>query len=168
MNEVHFSSVSDEWQTPQEIFDKFNVKYSFQLDAASTKENALCKMFYTQEDNALNQDWAKYKSVWLNPPYGRKIGKFIKKAYEESVKGSVVVCLIPSRTDTKWWYDYVTHAAEIIFVTGRIKFVNKTLPSYREDGNFKMSPAPFPSAIIIFDPNIVGIPTVVCKKQKDL
>jgi site-specific DNA-methyltransferase (adenine-specific) len=168
MNDVHFSSISDEWETPLELFKKFNDIYDFQLDAAATKENALCPNFFSKEFDALQQNWAPYGKVWLNPPYGRQIGKFIKKAYEESVKGCIVVCLIPARTDTKWWYDYVTKSSEIIFITGRIKFINKTLPSYKSDGNFKTSPAPFPSAIVIFDPSILGIPTMICKKQKDL
>ena len=168
MNQVHFSSMSSEWETPVEIFKKFDDKYHFRLDAAATAENTLCTRFFSQESDALVQDWVKYEKVWLNPPYGRTIGKFIKKAYEESQKGCVVVCLLPSRTDTKAWYDYITKSAEIIFISGRIKFVNKSLPSYRADGNFEKTPAPFPSAIVVFGPSFVGTPKVMWKKQKDL
>lgn len=90
-------------------------------------------------------------SVWLNPPYGREIGKWVRKAYEESLKpNTTVVCLLPARTDTKWFHDYCTKG-EITFVRGRLRFINRNLPSYREDGNFQKSPAPFPSMVVVFD-----------------
>jgi hypothetical protein len=85
----------------------------------------------------------------MNPPYGKNIGKFMKKAYEESLKGAIVVCLVPSRTDTKWWHDYAMKGS-IEFLRGRLRFINRTFPSWRADGNFKVSPAGFPSAIVVF------------------
>ena len=89
--------------------------------------------------------------MWLNPPYGRQIGKWVQKAYEESLKpDTTVVCLLPARTDTKWFHDYCTKG-EITFVRGRLKFINRNLPSYREDGKFQKSPAPFPSMVVVFD-----------------
>lgn len=106
MNNIFFSSKSDEWETPKDFFNFFNGKFNFLLDAAATKDNALCDSFFTISDNSLTCDWQKYKSIWLNPPYGRQIGKFIKKAHEESLKGCVVVCLVPARVDTKWWHEY--------------------------------------------------------------
>ncbi len=87
----------------------------------------------------------------MNPPYGRDIKHWIKKAYTESEKGSIVVCLIPARTDTAYWHDYIFGKAEIRFLRGRLKFQNRLLPSWRPDGSHKITSAPFPSAVVIFD-----------------
>ena len=106
MNKVHYSSKSDEWQTPKDLFDEYNKIYNFQLDAAATKENALCKNYFTKEDDALKQDWSKYKNIWLNPPYS-DISSFIKKSYEESLKGNNIVLLIPARTDISAFHDFI-------------------------------------------------------------
>jgi phage N-6-adenine-methyltransferase len=127
-----FSSNTDEWATPQEFFDIINAEFRFTLDAAANDSNAKCERYLT---DALNQPWDGV--VWLNPPYSAA-AQFIKKAYEASLTGAVVVCLIPSRTDTKYWHDYVMKAAEIRFVAGRLRF-----------GGSKNS-APFPSALVIF------------------
>lgn len=136
--DVHFSSASDEWSTPQAFFDRLKSEYSFTLDAAATKDNAKCKRFFTKEDDALKQRWTD--CVWLNSPYGRVLPKWVKKAYEESLAGAVVVMLLPARTDTSYWHDYIfPHAAEIRFIRGRLKF-----------GGSENS-APFPSAIAIFN-----------------
>lgn len=147
--DVHFSSLSNEWETPRDLFGKLHENFGFVLDAAATKDNALCKSFFTIDDDSLKQDWAKYGVVWCNPPYGRQIGKFVRKGYEEAQKGAIVVMLVPARVDTRWWQDYCSKAA-VWFIKGRLKFVNKSFPSYREDGDFKVSPAPFPSAIVTF------------------
>ncbi len=148
---VHFSSLSNEWQTPLWLFSQLNQEFGFNLDAAATAENNLCQKFYTAEMDALKQDWAKDgTTVWLNPPYGRLIGKFVKKAFEETTKSPrlTVVMLIPARTDTRWWHDYCSKG-EIRLIRGRLKFINASFPSYRKDGDFKTSPAPFPSAIVV-------------------
>lgn len=150
MNDVHFSSISNEWETPRDFWKPYDDKYHFELDAAATDENALCKKYFTVKDDALIQDWSMYKTVWMNPPYGRILGKFVKKAYEESTKGIIVVCLIPSRTDTKYFHDYCLKYGKIEFLKGRLKFVNRALPSWRADGNFKRTPAPFPSCVVVF------------------
>ena len=150
--DLMFSSKSDEWETPKEVFNKFNSIFNFELDAASTIENKLCPNYYTLEDDSLKQDWSKFETVWCNPPYGRKIGKFIEKGYVTSKTGTIVCFLIPSRTDTKWWYEYCSKGY-VIFIKGRLKFVNRTFPSWNKEGNFKILPAPFPSAIVIFDKN---------------
>ena len=105
-------------------------------------ENAKCTKFFTPEDNALEQDWAPHV-CFMNPPYGRSITSWIEKAYNEALKGAVVVCLLPSRTDTRWWHNYVMKG-KIHFIKGRLKF-----------GNAKNS-APFPSVIVIFDKNIIN------------
>lgn len=108
MNTVHFSSATDDWETPQYFFNEWNSIFHFQLDACATSENAKAENYYTIAQDALTQEWAWAGMVWMNPPYGRHIGKWMQKAYQESCRGCVVVCLIPARTDTKWWHDYAT------------------------------------------------------------
>lgn len=119
--DVHFSSATNEWATPQALFDELNSTYNFTLDPCSDGINAKCSKFYTIEDDGLSQDWSS-DTVFMNPPYGRAISSWIAKAYEESRKGATVVCLIPSRTDTRYWHDYCMKASEICLVKGRIKF----------------------------------------------
>lgn len=139
INESLFTSKTDLWATPQEFFDRYNKVYNFELDVCATKENAKCDKYYTLEDDGLIQDWAKDGGfIQMNPPYGRDIIKWMKKAYEESLKGSTVVCLVPSRTDTKWWHEYAMKG-DIEFIRGRLKF-----------GDSKNS-APFPSAVVVFN-----------------
>lgn len=131
---VHFSSKTDLWSTPQEFFDKLDLIHHFSLDVCATKENAKCSNFFTEEDDGLEQDW--YGNVWMNPPYGRTIGLWMKKAYEQFSHCNVV-CLVPARTDTAWWHEYAMKG-EIEFIRGRLKF-----------GGHKNN-APFPSAIVVF------------------
>jgi phage N-6-adenine-methyltransferase len=151
LNKHLFSSLSDEWETPQELFDILDKEFHFIIDICATEENSKCKLFYTKDDDALKIFWPRDGWCWMNPPYGRQIGKFIKKAFNESSDGSKIVCLLPSRTDTKWWHDYCMHG-EIRFIKGRLKMLNRQLPSYNGIET-KKSSAPFPSAIVIFDIN---------------
>lgn len=130
-----FSSKTDQSETPQWLFDELNKEFEFTLDVCATADNAKCKEFFSPEDDGLSQDWRGV--CWMNPPYGRKISEWIEKAYKESQNGATVVCLVPSRTDTRWWHDYCVKG-EIRFLKGRLKF-----------GNCKNS-APFPSAIVVF------------------
>ncbi|WP_447550140.1 phage N-6-adenine-methyltransferase [Staphylococcus haemolyticus] len=135
---VHFSSKSNEWTTPQYLFDELNDEFNFTLDPCATDENAKCSKYFTIEDDGLSKDWSN-DVVFMNPPYGREIKHWIKKAYEESLKGATVVCLIPARTDTTYWHDFIFDKADDIrFLKGRLKF-----------GNGKNS-APFPSAIVVY------------------
>lgn len=135
---VHFSSKSNEWTTPQYLFDELNEEFNFTLDPCATDENAKCSKYFTIEDDGLSKDWSN-DVVFMNPPYGREIKKRIKKAYEESLNGATVVCLIPARTDTMYWHDFIFDKADDIrFLKGRLKF-----------GNGKNS-APFPSAIVVY------------------
>ena len=135
---VHFSSKSNEWTTPQHLFDELNQEFNFTLDPCATQENAKCSRHITIEDDGLSKDWSN-DVVFMNPPYGREIKKWIKKAYEESLNGATVVCLIPARTDTMYWHDFIFDKADDIrFLKGRLKF-----------GNGKNS-APFPSAIVVY------------------
>ncbi|MCG2552858.1 phage N-6-adenine-methyltransferase [Staphylococcus epidermidis] len=136
--EVHYSSKSNEWATPQNLFDELNDEFNFTLDPCATDENAKCSKYFTIEDDGLSKDWSN-DVVFMNPPYGREIKKWIKKAYEESLNGATVVCLIPARTDTTYWHDFIFDKADNIrFLRGRLKF-----------GNSKNS-APFPSAIVVY------------------
>lgn len=136
--EVHYSSKSNEWATPQNLFDELNEEFNFTLDPCATDENAKCSKYFTIEDDGLSKDWSN-DVVFMNPPYGREIKKWIKKAYEESLNGATVVCLIPARTDTTYWHDFIFGKAnDIRFLRGRLKF-----------GNSKNS-APFPSAIVVY------------------
>lgn len=132
-----FSSATCEWATPQELFDALDAEFRFTLDACATPENAKCAAFYTKADDGLAQDWRG--SVWCNPPYGREIGAWIRKGYQAAQDGATVVMLIPSRTDTRWWHEYVMKADEIRFLRGRLKF-----------GGAKQD-APFPGAVVVFD-----------------
>lgn len=133
----HFSSTTDLWSTPQKVFDELNAEFKFTLDPCATKANAKCDFFYTKEDDGLAQGWTNER-VFMNPPYGREIGKWVQKAAQGGAQ--IVVCLLPARTDTRWWHDYIQDKAEVRFIKGRLKF-----------GDSKNS-APFPSAIVIFNP----------------
>jgi phage N-6-adenine-methyltransferase len=134
---VHFSSKTDEWATPQDVFDRLDAEFGFELDVCATPENAKCPRYYTKRENGLLQKWEGV--CWMNPPYGREIGQWVKKAYTSALEGATVVCLLPARTDTGWWHDYCMKG-EIRFVRGRLKF-----------GDSKTN-APFPSAVVIFRP----------------
>ena len=136
MNRVMFSSRSDDWETPHELFDKLNLEFEFCLDVCANKDNAKCSNYYTKEIDGLKQPWRG--TCWCNPPYGREINKWVTKASIESKSGSTVVMLLPARTDTKWFHEYIYNKAEIRFIRGRIKF-----------GGHKNN-APFPSMVVIF------------------
>jgi phage N-6-adenine-methyltransferase len=137
LNRGLFSSLTPEWPTPAGVFDALDSTYHFTLDACATPENAKCSRFFTSEQDALRQEWTG--SVWLNPPYGREIGLWLKKAVDSSKRGTTVVCLVPSRTDTDWWHRWCMQG-NIFFVRGRLRF-----------GDADNS-APFPSAIVVFEP----------------
>jgi phage N-6-adenine-methyltransferase len=140
-----FSSKEMSWETPQDFFDKLDRDFNFDLDPCATAETAKCKTFYTEEDDGLSKNWGPCKTVFVNPPYGRDIKKWIKKGYEESRKDkTTVVMLIPARTDTSYWHEYCMRASQIFFVKGRLKFGAAT------------AGAPFPSAVIIFGWNSMG------------
>lgn len=136
ISEALYSSQTDMWETPQDLFDDLDREFHFDLDVCAIPENAKCKKFYTPEQDGLRQPWKG--TCWCNPPYGRDIWKWVRRALFASVGGSTVVMLLPARTDTKWFHDYIYKRAEIRFVKGRLKF-----------GNSKNS-APFPSMIVIF------------------
>ena len=136
--ELMFSSKTDQWATPESFFNNLNGEFNFDLDPCADEYNHKCERYYTKEDNGLSQNWGGYR-VFCNPPYGKEIGLWVKKAYEEGHKENTLVCLlIPARTDTKYFHDYILNRAEVRFIPGRLKF-----------GNSKNA-APFPSMVVIF------------------
>lgn len=132
---VHFSSKTIEWATPQDLFDKLESEFCFDVDVCADDSNAKCFNYWTKEHDGLSKSWDGLR-CYMNPPYGREIGKWVKKASEAT--GGVVVCLLPARTDTKWFHDYIYGKAEIRFIKGRLKFGDAT------------NSAPFPSMLVIF------------------
>lgn len=142
---VHFSSKKQDWETPQWLFDELNEEFHFNFDVCANVDNTKCGVNRYEEgvEDGLKEDWEKCaedvpkRINWMNPPYGREIGKWIKKASE--TKNATTVCLLPARTDTKWFHDYILGKSEVRFLKGRLKF-----------GNSKNS-APFPSMIVIFN-----------------
>ena len=136
MNDALFSSKTCEWETPQDFFDGLNAEFRFDLDVCATHGNAKCSRYFTREEDGLTQNWDGV--CWMNPPYGREIGQWIKKAYESAQNGATVVCLLPARTDTAWWHEYCMKG-QVRFIRGRLKF-----------GGAQNS-APFPSAVVVFD-----------------
>ena len=133
--ELFFSSKTDDWETPQEVFDELDKEFHFTLDVAASPTNAKCADYFTKEQDGLAQDWRGV--VWCNPPYGREVGKWVAKA---ATSKALVVMLLPARTDTAWFHDYIYGKAEVRFIRGRLKF-----------GGCKNA-APFPSMVLIFDP----------------
>ena len=129
-----------DWETPRELFDRLNAFWHFDLDAAASDTNHLCVDYYTKETDGLAHSWAG-RRVWCNPPYGKQIADWTRKAYEETRDGqTLVIMLIPARTDTRWYHDYIQdHAAEVKFIRGRLKY---TL------GGVAQNSAPFPSMLV--------------------
>jgi phage N-6-adenine-methyltransferase len=164
IQKVMFSSQKDDWETPQELFDELNAKYGpFDLDICASDHNKKCSAYFDKEMNGLTLEWVTTSTFfhdhefsyggmasiethpakcWMNPPYGREIGKWVKKAYEESQSGALVVCLLPSRTCTSWFHDYIYNkpGVEVHFIRGRIRFVGAKFL------------APFPSMVVVFHP----------------
>ena len=132
------SSNSNEWATPQAFFDELDREFHFTLDPCSTHENAKCAKHYTAEDDGLSKDWGGER-VFCNPPYGRAIKDWVEKCAKEAKKPeTLVVMLIPARTDTKYFHQYIYGQAELRFIPGRLHF---------NDGP---QGAPFPSMVVVF------------------
>ena len=138
MNKGLFTSNTDQWATPQWFYDELNKEFNFNLDPCADEHNHKCEKYFNREQNGLTQDWSGYR-VFCNPPYGREIGKWVKKAHDTNRdSNSLIVMLLPARTDTKWFHDYIYGKTEIRFLKGRLKF-----------GGSKNS-APFPSMVVVF------------------
>lgn len=139
--ETQATSASEDWGTPLEFFNLLHAEFGFTLDVCASAWNAKCPRYFTVQDDGLSQSWSGV--AWMNPPYGKDIGKWLWKARREAELGATVVALVPARTDTAWWHETVEGKAEIRFVQGRLTFVHK-------DG--KAGRAPFPSAVVIYRP----------------
>jgi phage N-6-adenine-methyltransferase len=135
--DLALSSATDQWATPPDLFCALDRIFHFTLDVCASAGNAKCERYFTEEDDGLKQPWTG--TCWMNPPYGRTIGKWMRKAWEASQHGATVVCLVPARTDTKWWHDYAANG-HIFFFRSRLKF-----------GDAKWC-APFPSTLVTFGP----------------
>ena len=140
LNKSLFSSDRMDWETPNELFNQWNSKFNFTLDVCALPKNAKCQSFFTPEEDGLTKDWSGER-CWMNPPYGKDIVKWVKKASEEAKKGSLIVALLPARTDTAWFHKYVLPYADLVFLRGRVRFVGES------------SSAPFPSIIAQYIPN---------------
>ena len=148
MNNVHFKSSDREWETPDSVFQPLKKEFNILVDVCANAENTKCKVYFDRKLNGLTADWKAAmdkwaytdKACWMNPPYGRGIDSWIKKAHSEALKGVTTVALIPARTDTSWFHTYIHGKQEVRFIKGRIKFVDAE------------SSAPFPSMIVIFRP----------------
>ena len=140
MNKALLSSKNMCWCTPQDFFDKLNAEFGFVLDPAATDKTAKCSLYYTPETDGLSQSWDHGGAVFCNPPYGRAIYDWVFKCWRESRKpGTTVVLLIPVRTDTRYFHEFIYRKArEIRFIRGRLRFGDGT------------APAPFPSMVVIF------------------
>ena len=139
MNRVLFSSQSIMWETPKAFFDSLNAKYCFTTDVCAVKGNTKCRHFYSPQEDGLKQAWKG--RCWMNPPYGRnETGKWVEKAYKESLNGCLVVALLPARTDTRWFHQFIYKQVNVTvrFLKGRLKFGNS------------LYPAPFPSMLVCF------------------
>ena len=132
-----FSSASDEWETPQELFDRLNDEFHFTIDVCATEQNKKVSRCFTREQDGLKQDWTG-ETVWCNPPYGRSIKAWIHKAYNHFIGGGTAVLLLPARTDTGWFHEYIYGKAEVRFLRGRVHF------------NGSKWNAPFPSIIVVY------------------
>ena len=140
MNSGLFTSARTDWSTPQGLFDELDAEFHFSDDLCADLHNAKIPNALRAEDlwSSLARPWEGVG--WLNPPYGRRIGEWVQKAYEASQLGATIVCLLPSRTDTAWWHDYVMKSQEIRFIRGRLKFSGAHWN------------APFPSVVVVFKP----------------
>ena len=141
VSKILYSSASEEWGTPQWLFDSLDRLFHFTLDLCATPENAKCKKYFTKQQDALRQDLGKHV-VFANVPYGRGVGKWVRKCYEASLKGALVVLVIPARMDTGWYHDYVKGKAEEFPLKGRVAF--------EPPPGKKQNSAPFPTMIVVY------------------
>lgn len=135
------SAKSIEWGTPPEIFEPLHKEFNFTLDVCASEGNKKCEKYYSKMEDGLFQNWSG-EICWMNPPFGRLVQLWVKKALEESLSGATVVCLIPAKTNTNWWHELVIGRAEIRFVRGRIKFIR--------DGKQTTQALPWPMAVLIY------------------
>jgi site-specific DNA-methyltransferase (adenine-specific) len=133
---LFYTEQRQDWATPRDLFEALDREFHFTLDVCASAENAKVPQHLTEEDNALMLEWSG--ACYMNPPYA-KMEQWVRKAHLEACRGAVVVCLLPVRTDTSWWHEWVTKAREVRFIRGRVRFEGTT------------SSAPFASAVVVFD-----------------
>lgn len=143
INKGLFTSNKDDWETPQDFFDRLNEQYHFNWDLAANGDNQKCNNYFDKQQNSLAKNWGGLDgNLFLNPPYGRELKLWVKKASETQLKhNQYLVMLIPARTDTSYWHDYIFNHAEIKFLRGRLKF---------EVDGVSGDSAPFPSALVVY------------------
>ena len=149
MNKSLFSSIKDDWETPDALFNDLNQEFMFTLDPCCLPHSAKSTNYFTPKEDGLIQDWSGV--VFMNPPYGRETGKWVAKAFNEALNGCVVVCLVPARTDTRWWHSYCMRAKEIRFLTRRLTFKGGT------------NKATFPAAIVVFSNQKISTPVLLAQ-----
>jgi len=148
VSDVLFSSNRDDWETPQPFFDRLDQEFSFTLDPCANDQNHKCALYYTRVQDGLARPWTGH-TVWVNPPYGKKVlPNWVRKCWLACQHGTTVVLLIPARTDTAYWHDYVMQSAEVRLVRGRLRFVGAK------------GAAPFPSTVVVFRPYHHGPPAL--------
>jgi site-specific DNA-methyltransferase (adenine-specific) len=145
---VLYSSATDEWPTPRDFFARLDRRYRFTLDPCATPDNAVCPLYFTREQDGLKQDWGTHR-VFCNAPYGRQLGAWVRKCFEASQAGALVVALLPARTDTRWFHDWIHGRARVEFIRGRLRF-----------GTAGAS-APFPSMLAVYSPHR---PAMICAR----
>lgn len=144
-NNGRYNGNGREWQTPPEIFEPLDREFGFTLDPCATEQNTKCRLFFTEQENGLTQGWGRHR-VFMNPPYGREVYAWTKKARLSAEQGALVVGLLPASTDLQWWHDDVLHAsAEVRYIRGRVRFL--TGGPYRASGFFA-------SVIVIWRPSL--------------
>jgi site-specific DNA-methyltransferase (adenine-specific) len=140
LNSSAYMSDKSDWETPPELFDRLNKEFKFTIDVCANDKNRKCDTYLTERDDALSAEWSGV--IWMNPPYGDCLSDWVGKAYHTGLTGSTVVCLIPARTDTRWWHKFVMMSAEVRFLTRRLSFVGST------------NKAPMPCCIVVFAPHL--------------
>jgi site-specific DNA-methyltransferase (adenine-specific) len=151
-----------EWETPVEFFAKVDAEFHFTLDACALSHNAKCVDYIDPSQDALSRRWLG--TVWMNPPYGKTIGAWLRKAMDEASRGATVVALVPTRTNPPWWHDYALKAHEIRFIKSKLAF---NLPKAEGDDLKRFLGVPFTGhALLVFRPGELCGPTVSTWYQK--
>lgn len=148
-----------EWETPTPFFEKVNMEFDFTLDACALPHNAKCAAYFAPEHDSLSRCWSG--SVWLNPPYGKDIEQWLRKAMNEASRGATVVALIPTRTNAPWWHLYAMKAHEIRFIKSKLAF---WLPQENPLGELekRFLGVPFTGhALLVFRPGIIPTSPVI-------
>lgn len=143
-NNGRYNGNGRHWETPAEVFDPLNAEFHFTLDPCATAETAKCQKFFTEEQDGLSQSWGNER-VFMNPPYGREVYAWTRKAADSAKAGATVVGLLPASCDLAWWHEDIVGKAEVRYIRGRVRFL--TGGPYRASGFFA-------SVIVIWRQNV--------------